>query len=144
MSKVVSVVSCLVLLSLSIGCGGVSTYSVDGQVEFEDGSPVMFGTIEFLHRESKLNAKGKISRDGSFTINTLNEGDGAVAGVHEVTIHQFVTVPLASAQNVTINHDHGKLVSEKYRKYETSDLTVTIEPKNDNQVKLIVEPKDDN
>ncbi|MDG1874378.1 MAG: hypothetical protein P8J27_10740 [Mariniblastus sp.] len=123
------------------GCGGVSTYPVTGTLEFKDGDPVKFGTIEFFNRESKLNARGEISRDGSFSMQTFKENDGAIAGVHAVTIQQFTTLPLTANQNVKIKHDHGKLVADKYKSYATSDLIVTVE-KQDNSFKLIVDSKD--
>lgn len=127
---------CLLLLA---GCGGEATYKVEGKIEFADGTPVMFGDIEFLNRERKLNARGKIKRDGTFTVSTFGRNDGAVEGQHEVTIQQFVTIPLAEHQVTTIHHDHGSLVHEKYRSYEKSDLTVTIERKSPNETVLVVE-----
>lgn len=132
----------IVAIALTSGCGGgIPTYPVQGQVEFEDGSPVKFGTIEFLNRELKLNARGEINRDGSFTVGTFKVDDGAVAGVHEVTIQQFVTIPLTASQDVQIKHDHGKLVADAYRTYDQSDLTVTVEKSGQNQIKLVVKEK---
>lgn len=131
-------------LMLQPGCnGGERTYPVSGQVEFEDGSPVMFGTIEFFNRESKLNARGSINRDGTFSVGTHQEDDGAVAGTHEVTIQQFVTLPLTSSSHkVEIDHDHGKHVAQKYSTYESSDLVVTVERKRNNEVKLVVKAEE--
>jgi len=132
---------CLIFL---VGCGGERAYKVEGKVQFADGSPVMFGTIEFLNRDRKLNARGKIKRDGSFTVTTFKRDDGAVEGKHVVTIQQFATVPLVSNQMVRIDHDHGNLVHEKYRTYSKSDLPpVTIEAKSPNEVLIIVEPMKD-
>ena len=132
---------CMMLLT---GCGGERTYKVEGKVQFADGSPVMFGTIEFLNRERKLNARGKIKRDGTFTVTTFKPNDGAIKGDHVVTIQQFATVPLVNNQIVRVEHDHGNLVHEKYRSYSKSDLPpVTIEAKSPNEVLIIVEPMKD-
>ena len=131
----------LVCLMCSVGCGGIATYPVSGSLEFEDGEPVMFGTIEFLNRDTKLNARGKINRDGSFSVGTFEKEDGAVLGVHEVTIQQFTSLPLTANQNVKIDHDHGKLVADKYKTYESSDLRVTIKKPN-NELRLVVDSKD--
>lgn len=123
----------VVLASLFwVSCSGCSnqlaTYPVLGQLTFEDGSVPKFGEIEFYHPEHRLNARGKVNRDGSFTVGTFQEGDGAVAGKHQVVILQHVMTPLV-AQAVTeseINHDHGRLIHQQYNDYRTSQLECTI------------------
>lgn len=133
----------LMALFIFTGCSNQErTYQVEGHLEFEDGSPVKFGTIELLNQEKKINSRGKIGRDGSFTLGTFAEGDGAIAGTHLVTIQQFVTVPLTFDQHDKITHDHGKLVSDKYRTYTQTDLEITIK-RQKNIVTLIVESKDE-
>lgn len=133
----------LVLVACAIGCSNQpATYQVNGKLEFEDGSPVKFGTIEFLSREHSINARGKIERDGSFSLTTYHPDDGAVAGTHQVTIQQFATIPLTANQEMQIEHNHGKLVSESYRNYDQTDLEVTIES-GINDIKLIVQSIDE-
>ncbi len=140
--------ACLILSCLLLtGCGGEATYKVDGKIEFADGSPVKFGSIEFLNRDrktedgGKINARGKINRDGTFSLTTFKPNDGAVAGKHAVTIQQFITVPLVENQTFNVQHDHGTLVHEKYRSYSTSDIPdVNIEASSPNKITIVVEP----
>jgi hypothetical protein len=111
------------------GCSKpLATYPVKGQLKFEDGSVPKFGDIEFFNAEHRLNARGKINRDGSFTVSTFNDGDGAVAGKHQVVIMQHVMTPLVAraVTEANINHDHGKLIHQQYNDYRTSDLECTI------------------
>ena len=71
------------------GCNGnPATHQVNGLVEFEDGTYPKFGDVEFYSPQFKVNARGKIERDGSFTVSTYSDGDGAVAGYHQVVIMQ--------------------------------------------------------
>ena len=135
------------LLSATIlllsGCSGnLPTYPVEGQVVFEDGSSPMFGQIEFYNEAAKLNARGKINRDGTFTVGTYKENDGAVEGVHKVVIIQNTGSGLEVQLEVFVKHDHGALVDRAYCDYRTSDLTCTIAPTT-NRVKLLVRKSED-
>ena len=75
-----------------IGCGPKRppTYPVKGKLVFEDGTSPRFGEIEFYNAEEKINARGRIERDGTFTVGTFAENDGAVAGTHQIVIIQQV------------------------------------------------------
>ncbi len=131
----------LFLLS-TIGCGSdqLPTHPVNGKVAFQDGTFPMFGTIEFYNDEHKINARGKINRDGTFTVGTYEKDDGAVAGDHRVVIIQIVSEPGSPLSKVTsnIDHDHGELVSPKYLDYRSSDLSCSIQA-SENDVELIVD-----
>lgn len=117
----------LSLLTLP-GCGasGPTTYPVKGVVRFTDGKPVRFGEIEFQSLEQfqgqPWNARGKIARDGSFTVETRGAGNGAVEGKHKVVIHQVVV----DYYNLNVVHDHGALIDRKYSDYGTTDLEVEV------------------
>jgi hypothetical protein len=123
----------VVLFAVSSFCCGCSnrlaTYPVKGQLKFEDGSVVKFGEIEFYNAEHRINARGKINRDGSFTVSTFQEGDGAVAGTHQVVIMQHLMTPLVAraATESKVNHDHGRLIHQQYNDYRTSELECTIQ-----------------
>lgn len=135
--------SFLLILLTAMGCGNnPRTYRVDGTIEFEDGSPVMFGNIEFLNQEHAVNARGKINRDGTFSLSTYRPNDGAVAGLHKVTVQQFTTIPLTANQDIKIEHDHGLMVADSYRSYDRTELEVTIE-KQVNQIKLVVRAQEE-
>lgn len=129
----------VIVLAVS-GCGSnqLPTYPVDGQVVFEDQTAPAFGTIEFYNAEHQINARGKIKRDGTFSISTFADSDGAVAGDHKIVIVQHVASYLTAKVTDEINHDHGELVHPDYFDYRTSNLSCTIKPEPVNQVRLTV------
>ncbi|MBL8890599.1 MAG: carboxypeptidase regulatory-like domain-containing protein [Planctomycetaceae bacterium] len=126
----------LVLLASFVGCGsGQSTHIVKGKVVFSDGTPVQFGDVETLSVEHRINARGKIEKDGTFTLTTYEENDGAVAGEHQVVIIQMTGTPMMAAAKLgPIQHTHGHDTGAKYRSYDTSGLKFTVEPGKVNEV----------
>jgi len=126
---------CCLLLS---GCNdNLPTHKVLGTVEFSDGKKAMFGNVEFYSDQYKINARGNINRDGTFTVSTYNEGDGAVAGPQKIIIMQQVGNYLLANSNNQIKHDHGSLIDRRYFDYRTSGLECEIEP-GDNHIRLVV------
>ncbi len=72
----------LVVCSLLCGCSSqLPTYPVAGKIRFVEGGPVKVGTVELKSREHGVQARGHIETDGTFTLTTFAEGDGAVAGL---------------------------------------------------------------
>lgn len=70
------------------GCGGSggATEPVTGKVTFKDGSPVAGGTIVFADVVENSSSIGYIQPDGSYTLGTFDEADGAPMGKYKVTI----------------------------------------------------------
>ena len=97
----------------------------------------MFGKIEFYNAEHKINARGTINRDGTVTVSTYDEDDGAVVGNHQIMISQQTSNHLTANIKAPIDHDHGDLVDPKYFDYRTSGLSCTIEP-GSNEIELQV------
>ena len=130
----------LVLLACMVGCSdNLATYPVTGKVEFADGTPAMFGTIEFQSITHPINARGKINRSGEFSLTTYHDGDGAVAGDHKIVITQMIPpTPLG----VQVHHDHGDAIDSKYFNYDTSGLRMMVEEE-ENEIVLVVEKSDD-
>ena len=127
-----------VILCLLSGCSdNLPTHKVIGSVEFEDGTKPMFGNIEFYSPQYKINARGKIERDGSFTVSTYSEGDGAVVGYHDIVIMQQVGNYLIAKTGSKIKHDHGSLIDLSHFDYQTSGLDCEIKP-GSNEVRLVV------
>lgn len=67
----------------------METASVSGTVT-KDGKPVSGGTITFAPKgeEGKASGKpatGEVQSDGTYTLTTYDDGDGAVIGTHEVS-----------------------------------------------------------
>ena len=133
---------CFIVLFLfvAVGCGKsqLPTYKVNGQLKFEDGTTPAFGNIEFFNAENKINAHGKINRDGTFTVTTYDKNDGAVAGKHQIVIIQLTGNYLTAKSNQDIQHDHGQLAHPRYVDYRTSGLECTI-TEGENDVTLVLE-----
>jgi hypothetical protein len=131
-----AVVGCFLSLA---GCdSNLPTYEVAGTVEFSDGTKPKFGDIEFYSPDHKINARGKINRDGTFTVSTFEDGDGAVVGHHQIVIMQQVGSYLLAKSESKIKHDHGSLIDRRYFDYRTSDLICEIKA-GQNKVFLVVE-----
>ena len=66
------------------------TYPVSGKVVFEDGKPLTTGGLVLLEsvvtEGLPVNARGTINADGTFELTTFEDGDGAVAGKHQMLV----------------------------------------------------------
>lgn len=85
------------------GCGssnGLNLGRVHGKVTFK-GEPVPFGQIMFMPDSGKGTngppAMGSISKDGTYSLSTEESGDGAVVGVHKVSITGLNPKPMVEA-----------------------------------------------
>ncbi|MCX7426751.1 MAG: hypothetical protein NTW96_14130 [Planctomycetia bacterium] len=89
------ILATLLALLLLGGCGSglPERGKVTGKVTF-NGRPVPEGTVTFYPKTGR-SASGRIQPDGTYTLTTFDEGDGAIVGSHEVTIEsvQFAKVP---------------------------------------------------
>jgi hypothetical protein len=102
MSHRLRLLSSVVLLSLLAGCGGgeFSTASVTGKVVM-NGQPVTEGVITFAplgdgkSDEVGKPASGDVGPDGTFTLSTYEDNDGAVVGRHRVMYALPLTPPEA-------------------------------------------------
>ncbi|MFO0921046.1 MAG: hypothetical protein U0905_00965 [Pirellulales bacterium] len=133
--------TCSVLLC---GCGTSHppTFPVYGKVMFPDDEPVRIGTVEFRQEGAgqdgnRAIARGTIQEDGTFQLSTFNPNDGALAGTHQVTVHQLIIVEDQSFAS----HGHGRRVSPKYSDYATSGLKADVKAvpssdKSTNQITL--------
>ncbi len=128
----------IILPSLS-GCNSdqLPTYPVEGTIRFADGTFPKFGDIEFYNEDHRINARGKINRDGSFTVGTYAQKDGAVEGKQKIIVIQISGTYLTAKYNDDIKHDHGALVNTSYFDYRTSDLEWDIQAET-NKVELVV------
>ncbi|MEM7785644.1 MAG: carboxypeptidase regulatory-like domain-containing protein [Planctomycetota bacterium] len=127
------------LVPCLLGCNNnPRTYPVTGKVVYPDGSHPEFGDIEFFNAEAKLNARGRIQKDGTFELGTFDLADGAVEGTHKVIILQRTRNHLTAQLEGEIAHDHGDLMDPKYYDYRTSKLTAKVEPIDQNQIEIQV------
>jgi hypothetical protein len=94
---------------------------VDGKVVWKGGSTAteLAGYVVSFESEDKMTGgSGVIQPDGSFTIGTFAEADGAIAGKHRVAI----TPPEFEPDTVP----PPSLVAKRFEDFETSGLTAEI------------------
>jgi len=126
----------LLLCVASVGCSGrLATYPVQGKVQFVGGAPVRVGTVELKSLDHAVQARGEIQEDGSFTLSTFADGDGAVAGKHACVVVQFVMLEEA------VGHRPSKMgvIAPRYSSYATSGLSIEVLPQSSNDVVIEVE-----
>lgn len=150
-----SVYAATVLALTAAGCGGSpTTYPVAGVVQFEDGAPVPYGTVEFRNRNTGAIARGKLDQRGQFVLGTFSQADGAPAGSYKVIVVQHILPdqklsPIAAAKHpVEDGHDHDEadhehgpdvwLVAPSFASYDSSGLAAEVQPVSSNSVKLVV------
>src|SRR5690349_18876722 len=76
------------VLAVAAGCGSGNTSPVRGKVVFKDGKPLNGGLVVFRPVDQKLqvSSRGDIHQDGTFTLGTYQEGDGAIPGKYQAAI----------------------------------------------------------
>lgn len=135
---------------LIAGCGGNEngTYPVTGKVTWE-GQPVTEGTVTFLSLEQGRPASGTIQPDGTYSLHSFSDNDGAKPGQYSVEIKAIDTSAFSNIEPLTVEQEvelmkQGKqlptfggkrtktkwLVPEKYSEAITSELIENVEPKN--------------
>lgn len=99
---------------------------VDGKVVWTDGSPateLANGQVIFESQEMRITARGQIGPDGTFTLRTSQEGDGARVGEYDVAIVEH---------RVSKGGEGGPLSQQflptKYYDFKTSGLKATVKP----------------
>jgi len=130
----------ILLILVCSGCnsGKLKTYPIEGQVVFEDGSPVKVGIVETKAVGGAVQATGSIAKDGSFSLTTYRQNDGAIAGEHKVVIVQFIPVEdIPNYRPSTMG-----VVNRKHATYHTSGLSMTVVPNGENKIKLVVTKAD--
>ncbi len=122
-----SVLCGMLLLS---GCGGEDldrpkTAPVTGTVSYQ-GRLVELGVISFIPDNGERSGIGRIQEDGTFTVSTYSEGDGAIVGTNKVTISAY--------DKDLVNHVPGS-----YESVYTTSLTFEVEPETNNEFEIVLE-----
>lgn len=135
----------LLILSIAVGCADkkFKTYAVTGKVTFEDGEPAQFGRIEFYQPDQDVTAYANIQQDGSFTLGTEQEADGAVEGDHQVMIMQMIMAADSGGAELVENSDpenadHGAHIDQTYADFASSGLTFTVSSSGSNVANFVV------
>ncbi len=140
-ARFVLLLSCPVVALLLTGCGSgrPETVPVSGKVTY-GGAAVTQGKIVF-HPDQGRSASGEIRPDGSYTLTTFDEGDGAVLGKHRVTIkstrvNTLQKPPASFEDEIAMGQKKDAkpaaggevewLVPRKYSLKESSDLTAEV------------------
>ncbi len=118
------IVVSVVVSGVIAGCKrGPDLAIVSGKVTYK-GQPLKHGNILFQPSVGPP-AKGEIGPDGSFTLSTLKNKDGAVIGKHRVQV--ICTAPPAKPANPDEEIPSAKsLIPEKYSNYATSEISVEV------------------
>lgn len=118
------------------GCGGDSNIApVSGKVLL-DGQPLPQGLVTTLPAAGR-GARGVIQSDGSFKLGTLTESDGAVIGMHQVSV-----IAYDKPANAGPESGPGKLmIPEKYVSPATSELTIEVKADGENSPVLELKSK---
>jgi len=109
-----------VLLAPSWGCGPAvsgtrpSLVPVKGKVTYK-GQPMTRGVVLFEPDGYGRKASGQIQSDGTFVLTTDQEGDGVVAGFHQVSI------------SATGSRPGKELVPKKYTQRNSSKLEAHVD-----------------
>ena len=122
------------VLATLVGIGGCSsrhpaaTYPVSGKVVFADGAPLSTGGIILFKSvatedQPTFDARGAIEADGTFRLFTFEEGDGAVAGKHQV----LVRAKRDAADYLERGIIPQPVIDPRFEHYETSGLEFTVE-----------------
>lgn len=112
---------------LVFGCGRghqLDTAPVQGRITL-DGQPVPKGSVVFSPEKGR-GAMGILREDGTYTLSTYGEGDGAVMGKHTVTVISNEPVPGLDPDD--IDTPIRWLVPRRYTDPSTSGLQFEIEP----------------
>lgn len=140
----------VVMLAITTGCQqGVLLYPVEGLVQFKNGNPVRNATIELIPTQSGSLAKGpsprgKIDREGRFTLSTFTQGDGAQAGDYKVIVVQSLA-PGARAASKLLGDEHKlhasatQVVAMKHAQPNTTGIEVSVKPVEKNELSITVE-----
>ena len=117
-----------ILAGLLAGCGPgddvhPATVPVQGKVTYQ-GQPVPKGTITFQPATGQA-AVGEIQTDGTYSLSTFKQKDGAIPGAHKVTIVANTGDPtkMPSSPGYVVPKD---LVPKKYSSVLTSGLEATV------------------
>ena len=141
---------CLSMLFVIAGCGGAKDarhkdLTPAAGTIFYKGTPVDDATIVFHHEDAAKQGGSAISQaDGTFVLRTFT-GEGTYPGTYKVTvIKDKVTYPVSDEEMMRLEREGQdvpspitqSLLPKKYRLKTTTDLTFTIPPTGDKELKI--------
>lgn len=136
--KTASLITCL-LFGVFAGCdSGNRLYPITGTVKMMNGSvpqgevaKIRFEPIAQASDTTIRNpASGTIAPDGTFSLTTLKQNDGAYAGEYKVTL---------TVHKTYIGRE--SLIAPKYTQAVTTPLTATVGPDSPKHFDFVLDPK---
>lgn len=120
---------CFSMVLLVAGCSGPSqleTAPVKGTVTYK-GKPLKYGNVSFRPAAGSPST-GRIQEDGTFTLSTYGDGDGAIIGTNQVSI---TATERDAGQEKEVDPNTELMVSKslipsKYTSFSTSELTADV------------------
>jgi hypothetical protein len=117
----------LMTLGTLAGCAEDSKIaSVHGIVRL-DGKPLTSGTVRFVPAAGRA-ATGTIQSDGTFSLGTYGESDGALIGTHQVAVVSYEAADAGRPAYEVRTPISKPLVPERYMAVGTSGLTFEVKP----------------
>lgn len=97
-----------------------------------DGKPVANAAVLFIPPEGRP-AEGTTDAEGKFTLQTFQPGDGALVGLHDVTVTGVRVHGVTATADGLSDADPSKVryewfVPQRYSVRETSQLKVEVKP----------------
>ena len=118
------------------GCGGgTPKYPVHGKVTLPDGSPFVGAVVEFTAKEGINGAAGVVQSDGTYTLSSEGQDDGAPAGAYRVRLIPPDADETGNADDDDPGYQRRKRpqLPRKYQSIETSGLEFTVSDSGDNK-----------
>jgi hypothetical protein len=124
------------------GCGRPSRTVPAGGVVVLDGKPVAGAAVLLSPVAGGVPARGTTAADGSFSLSTFDDGDGAVAGMHRVGVSKMDAKGFVTGDDGLSGKLDGStiqvrsLIPERYMNPATSGLEATVERGGKNRFSL--------
>jgi hypothetical protein len=117
----------LLTLGTIAGCADDSNIaSVEGIVRL-DGKPLTSGTVRFVPAAGRA-ATGTIQSDGTFSLGTYSESDGALIGTHQVAVIAYEAANDGRPAYEIRAETSKALVPQRYMAVGTSGLSFEVKP----------------
>jgi len=116
-----------VLISSGCGSGGPTLGKVSGNITVA-GKPLDAGTVTFVSTDGQRpNATGAIKSGGSYSLQTVDPGDGAVVGDYKVAITDVDSTALNTALPGAPAAAPKSAIPSTYQDANKSGLTAKVE-----------------
>lgn len=136
----------LLVAALALGCSSSSdrwtanrpqTFPVKGTVTY-NGQAVEGAIVVFNCVEENKSAFAQTDAQGRFQLTTFEEGDGAVAGIHQVQISKIKTEEAVNVnpEATVVPPKETHLLPKKYSTFATSGLTAEVSAEGVNQMEF--------